>query len=234
MKKLNNLYLTLTTAVVAVMVFTSCQRDPNSAGYEYMPDMYRSPAVEAYVDYGMDPFHYGDSLVVAQRNTVSARKPVPGTIKFSDDPSKVKFNMPYNLPNTEEGYELSATLKSPLVESEAVIARGKEVYEKFCIHCHGKKGAGDGAVITVGNHPPPGAYDGALKDLPEGKMFHSITYGKGVMGPHASLVKKEDRWKVVAYIKTLQGKKPETTNEEEENPSETEEAESVTAETENQ
>lgn len=233
MKKLNNLYLILTTVAVAVMVFSSCQRDPNSAGYEYMPDMYRSPAVEAYVDYGMDPFHFGDSLALAQRNTSSARKPVPGTIKFSEDPAKVQFNMPYDLPNTEEGYERSAERKSPIATTEEVIARGQEVYVQKCIHCHGSKGAGDGKVITVGNHPPPGAFDGALKDLPEGKMFHTITYGKGVMGPHASLVNKEDRWKVVAYIKTLQGKTAEA-GDEEDNSTETEEAEVESAETENQ
>jgi mono/diheme cytochrome c family protein len=233
MKKLNKTYFSLTAVILALLGLSACQIDENSAGYEYMPDMYRSPAIEAYVDYGMDPFHFGDSLAVAQRNTPSARKPVPGTIKFNENPSKVKFNMPYNLPDTEEGYELSANLKTPLIENEAVIARGQELYIKYCKHCHGAKGAGDGKVITVGNHPPPGAYDGALKDLSEGQMFHSITYGKGVMGPHASMVNKEDRWKIVAYIKTLQGKKTEAAAvSEEEN---TEPAEAVeTAETDNQ
>lgn len=229
--------LTLAAIVVAVMMFTACQKDSNSAGYEYMPDMYRSPAVEAYVDYGMDPFHYGDSLVLAQRNTQSARKPVPGTIVFNPDPAKVQFNMPYALPNTPEGYEQADSIKSPLVENEAVIARGKVIFERFCQQCHGAKGQGDGKVITIGNHPPPGAYDGALKDLSEGKMFHTITYGKGVMGPHASLVDKEDRWKVIAYIKTLQGKTPEANGEdeaEEESETESEENGEETTESDNQ
>ena len=44
----------------------------------------------------------------------------------------------------------------------------------------------DGAVVTNGGYPPPPPYSGSLKDLPEGKMFHTITYGKGVMGSHAS------------------------------------------------
>ena len=34
---------------------TGCVNNPDSSGLEYMPDMYRSPAVEAYVDYGQDP-----------------------------------------------------------------------------------------------------------------------------------------------------------------------------------
>ena len=42
------------------------------------------------------------------------------------------------------------------------------------------------------------------KDLPEGKMYHTITYGKGVMGSHASQLNKEERWLVVHYVKYLQ------------------------------
>lgn len=205
MKKLYHTYFSATVVLVmAAVLTTGCENDRNSPGYEYMPDMYRSPAIEAYVDYGMDPFHFGDSLVAIQQNTPSARQPVPGTIPFSQDPDKVQFNMPYQFEMTEEGYEAAAALKSPLNETEQVIAQGKLLYTRFCDHCHGETGAGDGPVVELGNHPPPGAYDGALKDLPEGKMFHSITYGKGVMGPHAGLLSKEDRWKVVAYIKTLQ------------------------------
>jgi mono/diheme cytochrome c family protein len=200
-------YLLSVVSAALAVTFTGCKTEPNGPGYEYMPDMFRSPAIEAYVDYGMDPFHYGDSLAEAQRNTPSARKPVDGTIAFASDPSKAAFNMPYQLPNTPEGYELSANLVSPLAGTEAEIAKGKIIYEKYCTHCHGKTGKGDGKVVTVGNHPPPGAYDGPLKDLPEGKMFHTLTYGKGMMGQHASQLNKEELWHVIAYVKTLQGKK---------------------------
>ena len=40
-----------TLVIVAFAMMTSCTTDPNSPGVEYMPDMYRSPAIEAYVDY---------------------------------------------------------------------------------------------------------------------------------------------------------------------------------------
>jgi len=33
-------------------------------------------------------------------------------------------------------------------------------------------------------------------------MFHTITYGKGLMGAHASQLNKEERWKLVHYIRT--------------------------------
>ena len=69
--------------IAAVMtVLTGCVTDPNSPGLEYMPDMYRSPAIEAYVDYGMDPYYVTEGVAAAQRSTQSARRPVPGTIAF--------------------------------------------------------------------------------------------------------------------------------------------------------
>jgi len=40
------------TLSIAIILFGSCSADPNSPGLEYMPDMYRSPAIEPYVDYG--------------------------------------------------------------------------------------------------------------------------------------------------------------------------------------
>ncbi|MBK6775334.1 MAG: hypothetical protein IPG74_05625 [Flavobacteriales bacterium] len=50
-----------------------------------------------------------------------------------------------------------------------------------------RKGAGDGTVVNVAGYPQPGAYNGPLKTLPEGKIFHSLTYGKNIgMGSHAS------------------------------------------------
>jgi hypothetical protein len=35
-----------------------------------------------------------------------------------------------------------------------------------------------------------------------------MTYGKGLMGSHASQLTKEERWKVVYHVQTLQGKDP--------------------------
>ncbi|MEZ4808406.1 MAG: cytochrome c [Flavobacteriales bacterium] len=204
------------------LLMASCSGDPQSPGVEYMPDMYRSPAVEAYVDYGQDPYHFSNELAVEQRERPSARKPVAGTVVFSEDPAKAMFNMPYPYPNTNDGYEAAgAALRSPIAMTEATVEKGKAIYTTFCVQCHGETGMGDGSVITKGGHPPPTAYSGPLKDLPEGKMFHTLTYGKGAMGSHASQLNKEERWLVIQYVKYLQagGKMPsaaatapETTN----------------------
>ena len=111
--KITSIALYAASVVVVAVLLSSCAEPYNSPGYEYMPDMYRSPAVEAYVDYGMDPFHFGDSAAVVRRNTLSARLPVAGSIPFTNNPEKAMLNFPY--PYALEDYELAGVqVKNPL------------------------------------------------------------------------------------------------------------------------
>jgi mono/diheme cytochrome c family protein len=178
-----------TFAVILVAGFTSCgKKDSNSPGFEYMPDMYRSPSLEYYGTHIIN----GDTLN-------SSKLPVAGTI--------ARGYMPYVYPNTTQGYEAAGLyLKNPIAFSESIEKEGEVLYSKFCVHCHGATGAGDGKVGAKLPGPPP-AYNTALKDLPEGKIFHSITYGKNSMGSHASQLTQEERWKLVYYVQKLQGPK---------------------------
>lgn len=188
----------LAVFVFGAMLLSSCIREEQSPGYEYMPDMYRSPAVEAYVDYG----EVRDTIRDHFNLTISARKPVEGTVPMTDNAMN---DMPYTIPNNLEGYELAGeVLKSPFPQSEEIVEEGKKIYSNFCVQCHGTEGLGNGPVVEKGGHPAPQAYNGPLKELPEGKMFHTLTYGKGAMGSHASQLTKVERWKVIAYVKELQ------------------------------
>ena len=178
-----------TFAVMLVAGFTSCgKKDVNSPGFEFMPDMYRSPSLE----------YYGTHII--NGDTLNASKlPVAGTIS--------RGFIPYVYSNTPDGYEQAGLyLKNPIVYSESVEKDGEVLFGKYCVHCHGATGAGDGKVGAKLPGPPP-AYNGALKNLPEGKIFHSITYGKGTMGSHASQLTQEERWKLVYYVQKLQGPK---------------------------
>ena len=195
----------------ALLLLAACGGDKDSPGLEYMPDMYRSPAIEAYVDYGQDPYYFADTIVNRQRLTKSARYAPEGTIAFAAEQEKAAYNFPYPYPNTTEGYEQAGLeLRNPIAFTQPSVDKGKVLYDKFCLHCHGATGAGDGPVVSKGGHPPPTAYSGPLKDLSEGKIFHSITFGKGMMGSHAGQLNKEERWLVTRYVQYLQngGKLP--------------------------
>lgn len=177
-------------AFVLLAGLSSCgKKDQNSPGVEFMPDMYRSPSLEYYSTHTID----GDTAY-------NAMLPVKGTV--------ARGYKPYTYENTPEGYEAAGMyLKNPLAiaDREQHEKDGEVLYGKFCVHCHGATGAGDGKVGGKLPGPPP-AYDGALKNLPEGKIFHSITYGKNSMGSHASQLTTEERWKLVFYVQKLQGK----------------------------
>jgi mono/diheme cytochrome c family protein len=182
-----NIAYSLFLGLGVVIAISSCNDDPKSPGYEYMPDMYRSPSYETN---SVNP-NFKDSL--------TDRKPVAGTI-----PRGTTY-MPYPYPNTPEGYEAAGRdLKNPFETNEANLAEGKHLFENFCMHCHGPEGRGDGSIIQNGKFPPPPSYSGPLKDLPVGKMFHTITYGKNLMGSHASQLNQTERWKVIMYVQTLQ------------------------------
>ncbi|PCI99897.1 MAG: cytochrome C [Flavobacteriales bacterium] len=175
--------------VAAVISITSCKEEGGLAP-EYMPDMYRSPAVEPYVDYGELRGNYSDTTYT---NKMTARHPVKGTIP--------RGFQPYGLENTPEGYEQAQNLLNPIAFSEEVLADGEELYGMMCVHCHGKTGQGDGTLVERDKFPPiPTKFAPAL-NLAEGKMFHTITYGKGLMGSHASQLNQEERWKLVHFIR---------------------------------
>lgn len=190
----------------ASLLVMSCSRNPDSPGYEYMPDMYRSQAIEAYVDYGLIKDVEHEDL----KNTMSAKVPSEGTIPFNPNAEMAGVMMPYALENTDAGYEASKTNQIPMmyVASEEIAkqyaAEGKELFGYFCSHCHGKTGKGDGKVVTYGEFNTPMPYDGGYKDRTLGQIFHVITYGKGAMGPHGSQLNKDERWKVALHVRTLQ------------------------------
>jgi mono/diheme cytochrome c family protein len=192
--------------VVAVFALSSCSEDPNSPGVEYMPDMYRSPALEAYVDYGNNKT-MDWTQTRKDRNGIKpvlSRKPVANTIPHVGS-AMAQFVMPYPLENTPEDYELSATkIVSPLKNTKENIEKGQKIYFHMCQHCHGETGKGDGKISQNGFIEGIPDYATKLKDLPEGKMYHTITYGKGLMGQHASQLTQLERWQVIEWVKCLQ------------------------------
>jgi len=194
MKKNNfRIFIDLCFLVWVSSVFVSCNDDPKKPGLEYMPDMYRSPDYETN---SMNPL-YADSS--------SNRQPVAGTVARGNAIYSDFDRMPYPFPNTPEGYEAAGKdLHNPIQKTDANLVEGKRLYENFCIHCHGQKGMGDGLVAQHNGPKPPAYSSDQLKNLPEGKMFHTTQYGKNMMGQHASQLTATQRWKIIMYVQTLQ------------------------------
>jgi hypothetical protein len=176
----------LVVFVTFTVLLASCGHDKTHPGYEYAPNMYRSVPYDA--DKGNPNFSNG----------MTNQHPAEGSIPRGFEP----FHYENNLDEYERaGKELS----NPLTRTEVNLQEGKRLFLTRCVQCHGELGRADGAVVVNGKFPPPPAYQSeALKNLPEGKIFFSITYGKNLMGPHGFFLDRDQRWKIVQYIQELQ------------------------------
>ncbi len=206
----------------SLLLVSSCKSDSDSSGFEYMPDMYRSPAIEAYVDYGEIRGRENAGL----KTRLTALTPPKNTIPYiGKDSSEVKLMLPYfRKPNlafrethglfgfdvtTSDEYLAAANDKNPFVltakNSEEVLKKGKELFTAMCQHCHGEKGDGNGPMVTSGAYVGVPNYAN-LTNLSDGQIFYSIYYGKGMMGAHSSLLNKKEIWTLVHYVRQFQNK----------------------------
>lgn len=104
----------------------------------------------------------------------------------------------------EERARAGRELKNPVAPSHEALARGRAVYQSFCLHCHGAKGRGDGGVARAFPALSFSLAGRSSFDLPDGELFHIITHGRNAMPSHAAQVPVEDRWRLVHHLRDLQ------------------------------
>jgi mono/diheme cytochrome c family protein len=171
-------------AAVWLLLFTGCDRGPNDTGWDYFPDMVYSPAYRTW----------SENPLLEDGKTMQA--PVEGTIP--------RNMIPFQYEKTEEDLERAGReLINPLQPSAAILERGQEVFTVYCMNCHGEKGDGLGHLYTSGKYlvPPASLITEKVVNYPDGSIYHVISRGWGVMAEHATLIRPEDRWKVIHYIR---------------------------------
>ena len=103
--------------------------------------------------------------------------PVPFTARFAQNPT----------PNTAD-----------------TVAAAKPNYERFCLVCHGARGAGDGpAAFTL--NPRPLDLQIHVPLHAEGELFHWISEGLSgtAMPAWKTQLPETERWQLVRYIQSL-------------------------------
>ncbi len=202
---------TVCAAVALAAVVSACgDGTTRSTGWEFSRNMY-------------DPIAFNpDQPNKNFKNGITAQTPPTGT-------TPIGFTR-FDYENSVEGYELAGAeiTANPLTVTEQNLKEGHALYVTYCAVCHGPEGNGDGTITkdrevedsrgkrALENFPEPPSYQksagtpssrgGQMSDLTAGKIFHTITYGWNSMGPHASQISPEDRWKVVMYVQELQKK----------------------------
>jgi hypothetical protein len=100
--------------------------------------------------------------------------------------------------------------RSPLPESDALLARGAQRYTIYCQPCHEKRGTGRGILFQRGRAPTPSFHEERLRGLPDGDLFQTITQGKGLMPAYGYPIPPADRWAIIAHVRRLQREHQET------------------------
>jgi hypothetical protein len=92
----------------------------------------------------------------------------------------------------------------PFPVTNEVLTLGQEKFRIYCSVCHGLAGDGNGVTKQYGMVATVSYHDDRLREMPEGEIFNTITYGKNTMLGYADKLAPEERWAVVAYVRALQ------------------------------
>ncbi len=181
-----NLFLVLVLAGL-VALHWAVLPDPSRRNYEFLPNMLESVPRDAQAQ----------APGLADGSVVDLRPP-PGSI--------ARGYLPFGYAATpEEALRAGNELHNPFGEDDTdVVARGEFLYGTFCVVCHGPSGAGDGLATKRGVPPPPSLLLEHAREMRDGQMFHIISMGQGNMAAYTSQVERQDRWKVIRYVRTLQ------------------------------
>ena len=169
-------------AVVGLSFMATSCFDKAKPNYQFFPNMYEAVSYETYSEHNV--FKGG----------VEAQVPAKGSIK--------RGFVPYEIPNTPEGYALAkATLKSPLDSLSINQDKAKELYTVYCAICHGDAGDGKGNLVVKEKFLGVPSYKD--REITDGSVFHVITYGLNSMGSHANQLSQEERWVIADYVLKL-------------------------------
>jgi mono/diheme cytochrome c family protein len=178
--------LLLFVLLVSVGIVLAGRRDPTITNYEFLPDMAHSPRYNAYSS--------NSNLA----NGMTLQPPVPGTI--------ARGFLPLHYQATpEDSLRAGEELKNPFSYDDGrALDRGMFVYVNFCQTCHGPLGLGDGTVTQRGFPAPLSLIAPHAVGIKDGQIFHIVTYGQKNMASYSTQVSRDDRWKVILYVRSLQ------------------------------
>ena len=181
---------TIIVGIFSVLLLASCVRNSESPGREFIPDMGRPVAYEGYFENPGAPI---------LKHGMNAQLPAEGSVAQS-------FEV-YPFPNSVVGYNAAGDeyFNEFTFTDEEISGEGKRLFDIYCAICHGEAGDGKGHLVNIDKYPPPPSYfrDDILA-LPEGKRYHSIMFGKGMMGSYASQINHKERWLVLSYVESMQ------------------------------
>jgi len=142
----------------------------------------------------------------------------------AQEPGEMRLPPEHTIPRGFRPYEIATSEQAkahlnPLPMSKAVLQKGRQLFNVYCIVCHGKYGEGDGTVTSLPNWPrplfprPPSLQSDKVRDFKDGQIFHIISMGQNLMPSYAEKLNPEERWSIVHYLRVLYRAKHPTPND---------------------
>lgn len=92
----------------------------------------------------------------------------------------------------------------PVPVTRKLLERGQTRFNAFCAPCHDRTGSGLGMIVRRGFKQPASFHEERLRQQPVGYFYSVISNGFGDMSSYAAQIPPEDRWAIVAYLRTMQ------------------------------
>lgn len=102
--------------------------------------------------------------------------------------------------------EVWGRFENPVPADAESLARGGELYNRYCVVCHGPVGIGAEAYI-VEKWPALVAYNLAgevVQGYSDSYIYGMIRVGRGLMPQYGHQITHFDRWNIVNYVRQLQ------------------------------
>lgn len=112
----------------------------------------------------------------------------------------------YDRAPTPQAVSAMAGIANPVPADSASVNRGRIQYQINCAVCHGPSGMGNGPAVKYGLFPPSiGAGSNAANTLSDGYFFGIMRNGRAGM-PSYNRIEELDRWDIVNYVRSIEGK----------------------------
>ena len=213
-----------------IMIFRAKGMVNRQPRLHFNPDMdyqdkFKAQTVGPISDDESNPYLFADMRAM--------RQPVVGSISYGNLETDSHYFQGLKAgaspkPGEDNVADYATEFPSDIEINEAFLARGKQRFEIYCSACHGYAGQGDGLVnkraMGLGAAgkatwtTAKSLHDPVVKDPkqnPVGRLFNTISYGRGTMGPYKDQITAKDRWAIVAYVKALQATGLPVTSEKE-------------------
>lgn len=133
-----------------------------------------------------------------------ADSPAPKAQKTFLDPPEgsVAMNATFYAKDSIEA-EKTMAMPPEIANDPGADAKGKVLFDTFCIACHGADAKGGGSLGPT--YPvPPDLTLAMYLARGDGFFFHTITFGSVIMPSYGYAISVPERWMIVKHLRTKQ------------------------------